>query len=257
MFYANVMLLVLIIDFILELDLQYLWTFYTIFAIQKSQYIVYIERVPNHSDWIIYVLLTCIVLLAILRARFPYRFLRLLQLTFQTNFLQLYNRDIDQRHAFTFISTFLNILSTSLFLFICGQYFLPEKQIEGLGWYIRITTLYTIFLLGKLWIEKIIGVLISRAEEVSKYTHEKLIYRNLLSIYILIWNIILLFILDKTQLSMSIAWLSIVLLNVLSLISSYKRNSSYLFSHYIYFILYLCTLEIGPYILIIYALVGV
>ncbi len=36
MFYANVMLLVLIIDFILELDLQYLWTFYTIFAIQKE-----------------------------------------------------------------------------------------------------------------------------------------------------------------------------------------------------------------------------
>lgn len=218
---------------------------------------MYIERVSNHSDWIIYVLLTCIVLLAILRARFPYRFLRLLQLTFQTNFLQLYNRDIDQRHAFTFISTFLNILSTSMFLFICGQYFLPEKEIEGLGWYIRIATLYTILLLGKLWIEQIIGVLVKRAAEVSKYTHEKLIYRNLLSIFILIWNITLLFILDKTQVTMTMAWLSILLLNIFYLISSYKRNSRHLFSHYIYYILYLCILEIGPYILIIYTLIGI
>jgi len=218
---------------------------------------VYIERVPNHSDWIIYVLLTCMILLAILRTRFPYRFLRLLQLTFQTNFLQLYNRDIDQRHAFTFISTFLNILSTSLFLFICGQFFLAEKNIEGIGWYIRITTLYAILLLGKLWVEKIIGVLVRRAEEVSKYTYEKLMYRNLLSIFILTWNIVLLFLLDRTQLTMNIAWISIVLLNLFSLISSYKRNSLQLFSHYIYFILYLCILEIGPYLLIVYTLIGI
>lgn len=144
-----------------------------------------------------------------------------------------------------------------MFLFICGQYFLPEKEIEGLGWYIRIATLYTILLLGKLWIEQIIGVLVKRAAEVSKYTHEKLIYRNLLSIFILIWNITLLFILDKTQVTMTMAWLSILLLNIFYLISSYKRNSRHLFSHYIYYILYLCILEIGPYILIIYTLIGI
>lgn len=39
------MFLVLIIDFILELDLQYLWTFYTIFAIQKEP----IHRVHRKS----------------------------------------------------------------------------------------------------------------------------------------------------------------------------------------------------------------
>lgn len=216
---------------------------------------MYIERVPTHSDWIIYVLLICMILLAILRARFPFRFIRFISLTFQTNFLKLYSREIDSRHLFTFISTFFNILSTSLFLYICGQYFLPEKQIDGVIWYIRITTLYTIFLLGKLWIEQIIGVVAKRATEIANYTYEKLMYKNLLSIYIMIWNVLLLFVFDKTQLPITIAWFSIILLNIFSLISSYKRNSKQLFGHYIYFILYLCTLEIGPYILILYSLI--
>ena len=82
-------------------------------------------------------------------------------------------------------------------------------------------------------------------------------YRNLLSIYILIWNILLLLVFNKTQLAMTIAWVSVVALNVFSLISSYKRNSKQLFGHYIYFILYLCILEISPYILIVYSLIGV
>jgi len=195
------------------------------------------------------------ILLAVLRAKFPSRFYRFINLTFQTNFLKLYSREIDSRHLFTFISTFFNILSTSLFLYICGQYFLPEKQIDGVIWYIRITTLYAIFLLGKLWIEQIIGVIAKRTIEIANYTYEKLMYRNLLSIYIMIWNVLLLFVFDKIQLPISIAWISVVLLNIFSLISSYKRNSKQLFGHYIYFILYLCTLEIGPYILILYSLI--
>lgn len=218
---------------------------------------MYIERITTNSDWIIYVLLTCIVLLAILRARFPIRFQKFIELAYQPNFLKLYNRDIDQRHLFTFISTFFNILSTPLFLFICAQFYYPEWEVAGVGWYIRIVTLYTIFLLGKLWIEKIIGVLIKRPNEVSSYTYEKLIYRNLLSIFVLVWNILLIIGIDKTPLIMSVAWVSILSLNILSLISSYKRNSARLFSHIFYFILYLCTLEIGPYILIIYTLIGI
>ena len=192
-----------------------------------------------------------------MRARFPFRFTRFINLTFQTNFLKLYSREIDSRHLFTFISTFFNIISTSLFLYICGQYFLPERQIDGPIWYIRIATLYAIFLLGKLWIEQIIGVITKRTSEISNYTYEKLMYRNLLSIYIMIWNVLLFFMLEQTQLVMAIAWISIVALNIFSLISSYKRNSTQLFGHYIYFILYLCTLEIGPYILILYSLARV
>lgn len=216
---------------------------------------MYIERVTNNSDWIIYILLTCIVLVAVLRARFPYRFQKFIELPFQSTFLKLYNRDIDQRHLFTFISTFLNILSTSLFLFICAQFYFPERQIDGLGWYIRIATLYSIFLLGKLWIEQIVGILIKRPNEVSRYGYEKLIYRNLLSIFILIWNILLITAIDKTTVIMSVAWVSVVLLNTISLISSHKRNRSQIFNHIFYYILYLCALEIGPYVLIIYTLI--
>lgn len=217
---------------------------------------MYIERITTPSDWIIYILLICMVLLTILRARYPYRFQRFINLTYQTNFLKLYNRDIDHRHLFTFISTFFNILSTSLFIYLCAQFYLPEWQVEGLHWYIRISTIYAIFLLGKMWIEQIVGISIKSTKEISNYVYEKLLYRNLLSIFILIWNILLLISLEITQASLGLAWVSILAVNVFSLLSVHKRNRPKLFRHFFYFILYLCALEIGPYLLIIYTLIG-
>src|SRR5690625_6225654 len=97
----------------------------------KKQHIVYIERIPTHSDWIIYVLLICMILLAILRARFPFRFSRFINLTFQTNFLKLYSREIYSRHLFSFISSFFYIFSTSFILYLCIHYFFLLLLIIG------------------------------------------------------------------------------------------------------------------------------
>lgn len=250
------MFLVLITDSILQLDTKEASLFLWYICTRKIAKSVYIERVIVNSDWIIYIILTCIVLLAILRARFPYRFQSFLQLTYQSNFIKQYNRSVDQRHLFTFLSTFFNLISTSLFLFICAQQFLPTYEIEGIGWYIRIATLYSIFVLGKLWIEQIVGVITKRQNEISNYAYEKLIYRNLLSVFILICNILLLYTIPKTQMSLTIVGVTILFLNLIGLLSIHKRNSSQLFGRYFYFILYLCALEIGPYILIIYTLIG-
>lgn len=218
---------------------------------------MYTERIVNNSDWIIYILLTCIVLLTILRVRLPYKFQSFLQLTYKINFIKHYNRDIDQRHLFTVLSTIFNLLSTSLFLFIFAQYFFPDQFIQGIASYIQITTFYSLFTLGKMWLEQIVGIITKRQQEISIYIYEKLMYQNLLSIFLLICNILLLFVLPITQTTLSILGLGAIFLNILSLLSSHKRNSSHLFGRYFYFILYLCALEIGPYVLIVYTLVRI
>lgn len=217
---------------------------------------MYIERLTNNSDWIIYLLLLCIVLIAILRRRYPHRFETFISISFQVAHFRLYNRDLDHKHPFTFISSFLNILSSSLFLYLCMQFYFPKWEVEGLSWYIRIATLYTILLLGKLWIEQILGLIIKRNVAFSSYVFEKLLARNMLSIFILIWNILLLYVFGISAISMLLAGASILLLNALSVVSIYTRNSKLIFSHVFYFIVYLCLLEIGPYLLIMHTMLS-
>lgn len=214
---------------------------------------MYEERILDYSDWMVYTLLLCIVLLTLLRIRLPYRFKSFLQLAYQSNFIKHYNRDIDRRHLFTILTTMVHLLSNSLFLYIWLRYFTSKNSLQGFGGYIQTFTLYSIFVLGKMWIEQIIGITIKRPLEISNYVYEKLVYKNLLSLYILVCNILLLYTLPLTEITLIIITLSIVFLNVLSLLSIYKRNSSHLFGHYFYFILYLCALEIAPYILVVYA----
>lgn len=217
---------------------------------------MYTERILNNSDWIIYILLICIILLAVLKSKYSHRFETFTKLAFQITFFKLYNRDIDRKHPFTFISSFINILSCSLFLYIFFQYYKPEWKVEGIGWYIRIATFYSSFILGKLWIEQILGLLIKKDNEFSNYVYEKLLGRNMLSIFVLIWNILLLFVLGTTPATMLLACSSILVINALSVVSIYIRNHTQIFSSIFYIILYLCVLEIGPYLLIINALIS-
>lgn len=213
-----------------------------------------IERSIENTDWIIFLLIGSLALLSIIKLSFPNRFHRFINLTYRVTFLQLYNREIDQRHPFIYLSTLLNLINTSLFLYFIANKFFPIYKIAGWLGYVKIFTLYTLFVLGKLWIEKIVGILSRREKQVTKHIFEKLIYRNLISVYIFILNILIAFVLVDSINLLYFGIISLLILNLISLLMTYRRNSFDLFPRYFYFILYLCTLDLGPYILIAYML---
>lgn len=215
-----------------------------------------IERSIVNIDWIFFLLIGSLSLLSIIKLSFPNRFNRFIKLSHRITFFQLYNNEVDQRHPFIYLSTFFNLINTSLFIYIILQSKLIFNSIQLIGalGYVKIFTLYTIFILGKLWIEKIIGILSKREKQITTYIFEKLIYKNILSLYIFILNVIILLLSTYSITFFYFSIISVFLLNMISTLIVYRRNSSKLFPRYFYFILYLCTLDLVPYILIAYLL---
>jgi len=107
-----------------------------------------------------------------------------------------------------------------------------------------------IFVLIKVLLERLIGSLFEIDKLTDLYLFQKITYKNYLGILLLPINALLLFTFQPT---LNIIYGIIILLlsiNVIGLISSLKSHQSLIKNNLFYFILYLCALEIAPYIIL-------
>ena len=116
--------------------------------------------------------------------------------------------------------------------------------------FVQICTGYAVFVLSKFMVEKLVGTIFNFEGLSNKYLYQKLSYRNLLAVVFFIGNLLFYYTFTPTLATMLIFIVIIVLLNGITLFYSYKTNSALIFNHLFYFILYLCALEISPYIIL-------
>jgi len=133
--------------------------------------------------------------------------------------------------------------------------FFNEFKTQGVLLYLQIVSYYTLFLGVKFYIEKIIANLFSFDEYLEIYLYHKLSYRNLMGIFLLGINILFLYTLPQSPLLLLILILILLLVNLLSLFYTYRTNEKFIIDRFFYFILYLCALEISPYLILYKAIV--
>lgn len=91
---------------------------------------------------------------------------------------------------------------------------------------------------------------------VNQYLYKKLSYRNVMALGLGIVDLIFFYMLSPTELSMAICLLLLIFSNVIALYAIYKKMGVLITGHFSYFILYLCALEIAPYIILYFILIG-
>ena len=104
-------------------------------------------------------------------------------------------------------------------------------------------------------IEKMIGSIFNMESTIDKYLYQKLSYRNFLAVLVFVANLIVLYVLEPTKILLVSIGIGILILNGITLFYSYKTNRNLIFRQLFYFILYLCALEISPYIILYKVLV--
>src|SRR5690606_5950817 len=125
------------------------------------------------------------------------------------------------------------------------------NEVESNEWlFLQICTAYSVFVLMKFSLEKIIANIFSLDEVINNYLYQKLSYRNFLGILFFVGNLFFLFILPPTVTSILVFSGLLLILNAISLLYSYKKNANLILGNFFYFILYLCALEISPYIIL-------
>jgi hypothetical protein len=192
-------------------------------------------------------------LLAVIKTKFPRRFQEFILLPITNKYFTVEGKSSEVTHPFSLLLFIVQALSFSLF--ICIVLSLNKGSIKNSPiLFLQVFTGYTLIILAKYYIEKLVAHVFDIEKLVQDYLYGKLSYINLLSLIVLIANLIFYFIFLPDSSVINFVVILFVFLYVIALISSIKKNTTLILRNFLYFILYLCALEFAPYV-ILYKLV--
>ena len=206
----------------------------------------YTNRIIESLDWVTLIMVGCILIIAILKVIYPKRFNDFIRLPVSNNYFLAKGKSEELRHPFSILLFIIQLISISLFI----NLFFLEKGKANVLLFLQILFVVFVFIIVKTSIEKIIGTIFSIEKLIDHYIYEKLSYRNFLSLLLIITNLIFYFSIKPDLNTLLILTGILFLVNMLILSYSYKNYRSLIFSNLFYFLLYICALEISPYLLL-------
>jgi len=196
------------------------------------------------------------LLLAIVKTAYPQRFEDFLSLLTSNKFIMFRGKKNKAFHPFNILLFFVHLISFSLLFYLFFNFFWGDTTIEPVFLFIRIATAYGSFILLKFALEKIVGNIFDLDAQIDSYLYQKLSYRNFIGLILLIPSLIFIYTFTPTAFTLYSLLGILVLSNLFSLLLIYRKNQSLITGSWFYFILYLCALEIAPYI-ILYKLITI
>ena len=201
------------------------------------------------NDFYTIVLVLGIFIIAIAKLVSPKRFDDFVSVLGNSKYIKIYSREqkfLDKFDALLFINL---ILSTSLFSFIMYQYFTKTSTIS-VDLMIKISFGICVFILIKVLFERLIGSLLDIDTAIDQYLFQKISYKNFLGILLIPINAILIYSFSPTMLFFYIFFSLLFAVIITGLITSLKTHQTLIKHNVFYFILYLCALEIAPFIIL-------
>ncbi len=190
-----------------------------------------------------------VLFIAIAKAIHPKRFNDFVYVLGNSKYLKIYAKEqkfFDKFDALIFINL---ILSAAIFTYICLQYD-NNNLTPTIDSIFKLTFGIGVFILIKVLLERLIGSLFEIDKLIDQYLFQKISYKNLLGIFLIPINLLLIYTFKPTLTIILIIFIFLILINVLGLITTIKTNLSIIKQNLFYFILYLCALEIAPYIIL-------
>ena len=221
----------------------------TLSLTQKST-VQYIERISPDTDWITLLLVACVIVITIAKMVYPLRFQEFLKLPLTNKYFFVFGKNDPFYHPFTILMFVLQCICIPLAIYLALQWGYPEMIVTNTFLYVQLCTGFIVFVLAKIILEKIVGIAFNIEPLVNQYVYQKLSYRNLMALALFLSLFFLVYIIPFSEIILIVFSLVFTSLNAIALFYSYKTNGKLIFSNFFYFILYLCALEISPYIIL-------
>ncbi|THD69084.1 DUF4271 domain-containing protein [Robertkochia marina] len=175
------------------------------------------------------------------------RFQSFLSIIFNYRYLKLYSKEKNQtQHWFNIVLFIPQLIIFSLIIREAAIYF---NLAPGSNIYVIICFLF-LFILFKYYVEKIISTIFEITEFTESFQFHKLTYRNYSAMILLPFVAYYIFSgLPQDILIIVITGL-FILLNIMCLALTLINHQNSIARHLFYFILYLCALEIAPYLIL-------
>ncbi|WP_281846215.1 DUF4271 domain-containing protein [Olleya namhaensis] len=204
-------------------------------------------RNSNSVDVLTLTLLGCLIIVALSKMLFPKRFNQFATLLFNNRYINQYNKDQQ------IVDTFEGLLFANLIvnLGIIVYLFLQNNQINTAPLNLFIyTAAIGLFIIVKVVLEKLISNILAIGPIIDKYNFQRISFRNFAGLLLLPINALLIYTVTPNNTMLITALALLFLIIIYGVFLFIKNNLNTFKKSLFYFILYLCTLEIAPYIVL-------
>jgi hypothetical protein len=209
-----------------------------------------VQRVLNNSDWITAIIFGSILFMVIAKNLFYNRFLNFIILPFNNKYIFMYNKKDKLLNGFHIFFTIFQLLNLSLFIYLASSILSNSESGLYPMVFLAILGFLFLFLFGKILVQMGNGYVFNNSKIISEFIFKKLSYLNYSSIIMLVANTVLTYVLKDSKIVLFVSIFLIVLVNVIGWITIIKNYQKLISSYFFYFILYLCALEIAPFVII-------
>jgi len=208
------------------------------------------QPINNNNNWIIFVIIFMFGIVILLKNLFNIQFKQ--QFSIITNHIWLSNLKPSYSLIFNIYNLFYSLvlsLCMAFIILIAKQNVAISLSNIDFSVYIKTTSIVFLFLISKLFLNLIFSTFFELKNIIIKIVYLKISFLNSISLFILVWLTFVLFIQKSPFLIFNIGILISLVLALYFYYLLFKTNLKFLIKHFLYFILYLCALEIAPIII--------
>ncbi len=204
------------------------------------------RHISSH-DWITVICFMAFCLLIVAKKINSYHFKNFMLLFVTDKYVKIHHEDNSRKNIHTVLTLFQGLILPLLIHVILFNF----KKIDNLNLscYLKILAIYLVFFGSKFMLEKTVVIVFGLSAKLTSYLFEKQTYKNYFCIIFFPLLLLLVYQVEYVEITTFIVAIIGILLFLLAvgLIISHYRKLFY--EAPFYFILYLCTFEIAPYIL--------
>jgi len=210
---------------------------------------VFYQPINSKNQWVILVIIFMISIVVLLKYLFKYRIREQLNVINKNFWLQ------NIKPNYSLIFNIYNF-SFSLIFSLCLAFIVliaknkSQNLLSDVNLYLISVGLIFLFLILKLFTTLLFSIFFELKNVIIKIVYHKILFLNFISLYILIWLPFVLFTHKYSTLIFKIGVLTTAILFIYFYYLLVKTNLKLLIKHFLYFILYLCALEIAPIIIL-------
>ncbi len=205
-----------------------------------------ILRTTETSDWITLVLFGSLLFVLAAKSLYYARFLNFIVLPFNNKYIFMYNKKERLINRFHILFTIFQVINTSLFLFLVYRYFIESESNYWPYAYPALIIGLFIFTLFKIILQLTNGFIFGSQAIFSELIFKKMSYMNYGGIVLFLANIVLTYVNTEPKVVIFTAIILFLGVNVIGWVLVLKNYQNLIANYFLYFILYLCTLEIAP-----------
>ena len=200
-------------------------------------------------EWFTVFMVLGMVFITTAKVLFTNRFLDFIGVIGNSKYLKLYTKDQKFIDFFDTLLFFNLVISMSIFAYL-SYLTLEPAQVFELDIFLKVLLAITSLAVIKILVERLVGSVFEIDKIIDSYLFQKTSYKNFSGFVLLLINALLLFTIKPSKEVLLAVISAMLLLNLIGFMTSFKNHQKVVSNNIFYFILYLCALEIGPYLIL-------